>query len=237
MEVILFALIIAGVWYVCAHNVNQTSHYVPPPNVSQIVRQHPVLQYQRDASYGTHPANWGDPIRPLSIGASPSTSNFAPSNAGNVFSNHAHAYNNQGGPHVGYPMGVTVPEDAIKIPPGGVIAPISYPLPAITSLPFPISYPYPQVTSIPFPAMRRGWIKLGLLTSHKGNIMLTLYGMPINPSQSLFQYQIEDKNGFVIPLSQTDELEDGDVIPHVVGYDGFGPWKITMYSKYRWVYM
>ena len=32
---------------------------------------HPVLQYQLRASKMTHPANYGDPIRPLGIGARP----------------------------------------------------------------------------------------------------------------------------------------------------------------------
>jgi len=45
---------------------NYISHYKPP-----IRLKHPVLEYQQKASAGNHPANWGDPIRPSTIGSRP----------------------------------------------------------------------------------------------------------------------------------------------------------------------
>ena len=75
-------------------------------------RQHPVLEYQRNASYDTVPANYGDPIRPLSIGASPAPSHFRSS--GNGFGA-PYAYDVGGGPYPGGPIGVPVPQGALKL--------------------------------------------------------------------------------------------------------------------------
>jgi hypothetical protein len=87
----------------------------------------------------------------------------------------------------------------------------------------------------PFPEINTPWEKSGILTSlnEKGRI-LNLYRRPIAPLQDLWEYQVQDKNGFVIKLAEK-YLENGDVIPHVTGKEG--PWKVHDYvqNKYIWV--
>lgn len=83
---------------------------------------HPVLAYQREASYDTHPANYGDPIRPPANAVGPSSLGFYPSSSrpitGNpsVFLSGMDLQNGNGrsGPYVGKPMGVPIPQGALK---------------------------------------------------------------------------------------------------------------------------
>lgn len=88
----------------------------------------------------------------------------------------------------------------------------------------------------PFPEVNNPWEKSGILTSmgDKKQI-LNLYRRPIAPLQDLWEYQVQDKNGFVIKLPEK-YLENGDIIPRVTGHDD-GPWKVHDYvqNKYIWV--
>ena len=80
------------------------------------------------------------------------------------------------------------------------------------------------------------WSKLGLLLSNDPEPkILNLYGRPIAPMQDLYQYRVEDKDGFVIPLEQNRFLEQGDQVSHIPGKPGV--WKVKLYqtSKYVWM--
>jgi hypothetical protein len=87
----------------------------------------------------------------------------------------------------------------------------------------------------PFPEINTPWEKSGILTSlHGKEQILNLYRRPIAPLQDLWEYQVQDKNGFVIKL-HTTYIQNGDIIPHVTGKDG--AWKVHDYvqNKYIWV--
>lgn len=100
----------------------------------------------------------------------------------------------------------------------------------------------------PFPEIVNPWEKAGILTSmpqntleHNRNIsnddrILNLYRRPIAPVQNLWEYQVQDKNGFVIKLNNK-YIEDGDIITHIIGKEGLGPWRATIFvqNKYIWV--
>lgn len=86
----------------------------------------------------------------------------------------------------------------------------------------------------PFPEVNTPWEKAGILTSSEGNHILNLYRRPIAPLQDLWEYQVQDKNGFMIKLPEK-YLRNGDIIPHVTGKEG--SWKVHDYvqNKYIWV--
>ena len=88
----------------------------------------------------------------------------------------------------------------------------------------------------PLPEIVTPWEKAGILTSAKGNEILNLFRRAIAPVQDLWEYQVQDKNGFVIKLWER-YIEDGDVVSHVIGKDGLGPWKAHVFvqNKYVWV--
>jgi hypothetical protein len=94
----------------------------------------------------------------------------------------------------------------------------------------------------PFPEIVNPWEKAGILTStviRKGgeDEILNLYRRPIAPLQDLWEYQVQDKNGFVIKLENVKYLENGDLVQHVIGKQGLGPWKVHIFvtNKYVWV--
>lgn len=91
----------------------------------------------------------------------------------------------------------------------------------------------------PFPEIDSSWEKIGLLTTKDStdSTILNLYRRPIAPLQDLFEYAVQDKNGFVIPLSTTSYLEDGDIIPFVQGKESMGEWKARIYVNNKWVWM
>lgn len=86
----------------------------------------------------------------------------------------------------------------------------------------------------PFPEVNTPWEKAGILTSMENKQIMNLYRRPIAPLQDLWEYQVQDKNGFVIKLPEK-YLQNGDVIPHVTGKEG--SWKVHDYiqNKYIWV--
>lgn len=80
----------------------------PPPNSqSRSSRQHPVLAYQRAASYDTHPASYGDPIRPPPGGIA-----SGPSYGSGFEQAYGPGYE---GPAVGLPLNVPVPQGSLKL--------------------------------------------------------------------------------------------------------------------------
>jgi hypothetical protein len=88
----------------------------------------------------------------------------------------------------------------------------------------------------PFPEVDSAWEKTGMLTSKDSEKkeLLTLYRKPIAPLQDLFKYSAQDKNGFIIPLSE-NYLEDGDVVPDVIGKDG--RWDVHVFTKDKYVWV
>lgn len=89
----------------------------------------------------------------------------------------------------------------------------------------------------PFPEVNSAWQKSGILTSTKENAILNLYRRPIAPAQNLWEYQVQDKNGFVISLRNVKYVENGDQIESIPGKAGLGPWVVHDFvqDKYIWV--
>lgn len=110
---------------------------------------------------------------------------------------------------------------------------------------------YPQVysgypaglTSVnsyyPAPEVNTKWEKIGLLTTTDPNdeTLVNLYRRPISPYHDLWEYNIQTKDGFVIPLTNQSLLEDGDLIPEIKGLESKGEWKVQSFTenKYVWV--
>lgn len=108
------------------------------------------------------------------------------------------------------------------------------------------------VTSVPIedprPEVLTRWNKIGILTlgdseplpgsppDHRKEEIMNLYSKSIAPLQGAFEYQAEDKNGFLIPVRvpRWGTFEDGDVIKHIEGKGG--PWKVVLYSKYKFAF-
>lgn len=82
------------------------------------------------------------------------------------------------------------------------------------------------------------WEKTGLLTSLKKDSkeeILNLYRRPIAPLQDLFEYMVQDKNGFVIPLEHETFLENNDIVKFVPGKKG--SFKVHIYVNNKWILM
>jgi hypothetical protein len=81
------------------------------------------------------------------------------------------------------------------------------------------------------------WQKIGLLIEVENTPtpkIMNLYGRPIAPLQDLYQYQVQDKDDFVIPLNQK-LLEDGDFVYDIPGKPGKWRTKLYQTSKYIWM--
>lgn len=104
----------------------------------------------------------------------------------------------------------------------------------------------PYVTSVnayfPEPINFTGGIyppteKIGILTDDMGTI-LNLYRKAIAPRQQLFEYFIQDKYNFFIPLRGTRYLEDGDIVDSVDGkVTPAGGWKVKIYVNDKYIYV
>lgn len=145
-------------------------------------------------------------------------------------------------PGVDNPLGTDLPSPRGGIPSTDFFRPGGPNSPTPQTLPF-----YGSVDAYaPFPTIDTPWEKAGLLTSIppqncKGegctkNELLNLFRRAIAPVQDVWEYQVQDKNGFIIKLPQSF-INDGDTIPHVIGKDGVGPWKAHIFvrNKYVWV--
>ena len=122
-------------------------------------------------------------------------------------------------PHYRGPMGVPVPVNSIKDP--GLVGPGF-----VSSV--DLDAPLREVTT--------SWVKVGLLISdHPEPKILNLWARPIAPAQDIYQYQVQDKDGFIIPLEKTGYLEEDDLVKHIPGKPGV--WKVDLFqtSKYVWM--
>lgn len=102
-------------------------------------------------------------------------------------------------------------------------------------------YPYPMFDGIgwsiasggvPQPPELGRWTKVGIVSSQDGNgVVFDLYQKAIYVDA--YEYYIRDKHDFTIPLTSPRGrytfLEDGDVIPSIVGYEKYAPFRVTMY--------
>lgn len=139
--------------------------------------------------------------------------------------------------HYDGPMGVPVPEGVLKDYPAFGRQPSVNPQMFASSVfgpGFHLGRP-PTVTSSYVLGYGRPvtteWTKLGLLVN--GDQLLDLYGRPIAPLQDLFEYQVQDLNGFNISLNQTRLLEDGDKVVAIPGKPG--TWVVHIPKRYIWV--
>ena len=171
------------------------------------------------------------------------------------------------GPYPGLPIGVPVPAGALKATEGlypypytpgygarrGIGEDFPYQQRPVTSgdffRPLGPNAPSAFVGSVdayaPFPEVNTPWEKAGILTathshSHghsQKNEILNLYRRPIAPMQDLWEYQVQDKDGYVIKLDRVKYLEDGDLIHDIIGKQGLGPWRAHVFvnNKYVWV--
>lgn len=225
---------------------------------------HPVLSYQRYASGMNHPANWGDPIRPMGIGSAPSGSGFH------------RAYGSGGsGPYPGGFMGIPIPQGSLKKTSEKFSYPFYYqkkPLspydffkpygPNQSSLqsevvyadtpyynnPLDIALQYTGTSSIPFigsassfapfPEVQTPWEKTGMIqtVNPDNDTIMNLYRRPIAPLQDLWEYTVQDKDGFVVPL-KARYLENGDIIKSVPGRENLGSWKVNIYNNNKWIWV
>jgi hypothetical protein len=210
--------------------------------------RHPVLQYQFSHDKGIVPATPGDPIRiPDVAGPMSLYGDRSPIYDSMVIRPQARPYGMTApGPYPGMPIGVPVPAGTLK---ATAFGPADYG--SLTGVggyfpyqprPLPSGDYFPAVGSVdayaPFPGVNTPWEKAGILTStHHKNEILNLFRRPIAPGQNLWEYQVQDKNGFIIKLEQTRYLEDGDEIHHVIGKHGLGPWKAHIFVQNRYVWV
>ncbi len=188
---------------------------------------HPTLKYQRKASRGTVPAVLGDPIRPY-----PSS---GPSLIGVPVPQGSLKLSNE---RTGYPFHSQrrplAPADYFK--PYGLNSDLSRDV-IVTDTPFYRGYISSASSYSPFPEVSSRWEKIGMLqtTDRMDDTILNLYRRPIAPLQDLFEYSVQDKDGFIIPLRETKYLEDGDIIKNIRGKESKGSWKVNNFVKNKWI--
>src|SRR5690606_30840211 len=90
----------------------------------------------------------------------------------------------------------------------------------------------------PFPEVQTAWEKSGMIQTvdESENTIMNLYRRGIAPLQDLWQYTVQDKDGFIVPLKQS-YLEDGDIIDSVPGRESLGPWKVNIYNNNKWIWV
>ena len=282
---LLFGLglaVVAFVLIICIRKSTSKSNYHPlsfnvessTPQRQGYRRQHPVLEYQRKASLDTHPASYGDPIRPLGIPAGPSGSGFygAYDNAYSGFQNNFAYDPRHQGPFPGKQLNVPVPQASLKMASEEYGYPFHYQQNPLA--PYDYFKPYgpnqagmqggleyadtpfykrggqplqpggqiPFISSVnsyaPFPEVSTPWEKTGMMQTvdPSDNTILNLYRRPIAPLQDLFEYAVQDKDGFILPLQNTNFLEDGDIVDSVPGKESKGRWKANIYVNNKWVW-
>jgi len=90
----------------------------------------------------------------------------------------------------------------------------------------------------PFPEVDSAYEKRGILQTVDENdtTILNVYARPIAPLQDLFRYTVQDKDGFIVPLEQ-NYLENGDIVPEVVGKEALGKWRFRDFVKDKFVWV
>jgi hypothetical protein len=138
------------------------------------------------------------------------------------------------GPAPGEMIGVPVPLNSLKSPPGnlGIFKDDG------SSSFFSSMSKYLADTIAPIKPVDTTWTRTGILTTtHGKDAILNLYIRPIAPGQDVWEYQVEDKDGFVIPLDNRSFIEDGDIVKYIPGKRDMGPWKANIFSGNRYVWV
>ena len=215
------------------------------PSKEVIVEPHPVLSYQRRKDQGVEPANYKDPLRIPSVAGPLAVNGYFR----DVYYSRDNGFNK-----------VPVPAGALKetnerynrdvfrqrlVPIG---AEFPYQEKPLTSYDYfrPNSYNQPMDLQffgntnayIPFQEIQTPWEKIGLLTSTRENVkgnILNLYRRSIAPLQDVWEYQVQDKDGFIIKLNNTKYLEDGDTVNDIIGKKGEGPWKVHIFVSNKYI--
>ena len=98
----------------------------------------------------------------------------------------------------------------------------------------------------PFQEINTPWEKAGILVKHTGgNIgdskdeksheLMNLFRRAIAPVQDVWEYMVQDKNGFVIKLENRKFIENGDIVDHVIGKGG--PFKAHVFVQNKYIYV
>jgi hypothetical protein len=98
----------------------------------------------------------------------------------------------------------------------------------------------------PFQEINSPWEKAGILVKHDGgnlgdhhleknHELLNLYRRAIAPVQDVWEYTVQDKNGFIIKLENRKFIENGDVVDHVIGKGG--PFKAHVFVQNKYIYV
>lgn len=213
---------------------------------------HPVLEYQQYASKGRIPATLGDPLRPV-LSAAPNyyeTGPYPGKPQGipiprNVLKTTSERYKTPfyfaTRPNLSFdyfkPYGPNQPEMQETIVASDTPIynqPENWLNPALPGFGF-----YGSANAFdPAPEVYTPWEKAGILTTtdEHDDTILNIYRRPIAPLQDLFEYVVQDKDGFIIKLKE-HYIEDGDIVPRVPGKENKGSWRARMYieNKYIWV--
>lgn len=94
-------------------------------------------------------------------------------------------------------------------------------------------------TFAPKPELISDWEKIGIVTLtpldtvNTNNNIMNLYRRPIAPAQDLWEYSVQDHNGFIIKLENTRYLENDDIINNIIGK--IGSWKVQMFNQNKWI--
>lgn len=111
----------------------------------------------------------------------------------------------------------------------------------------PYTQGYPNFASVPFigkmssfapfPEVNTRWEKMGILQTKdpSNDAILNLYRRPIAPLKDLFEYTVQDKDGFVIPLEGVSYLEDGDTVKSIDGKESLGEWTVRNFVNKKWI--
>ncbi len=75
----------------------------------------------------------------------------------------------------------------------------------------------------------RKWQKVGVLTAQDKT--LNLLARPTTYNEDIWQFRVEDKDGFIIELPESQPYRTGQVIESIPGKASAGPWTVRIYSR------
>lgn len=83
------------------------------------------------------------------------------------------------------------------------------------------------------------WEKIGIVqtVNESDTTIMNLYRRPIAPLQDLYEYAVQDKDGFIVPLVGVAYLEDGDIVNTIPGRESLGKWQVNIYVNNKYVYV
>lgn len=219
------------------------------------IPRNPVLKYQQYASSGRDPATLGDPILPVLNSVGPARSAYDSVNMGptpgrmlnipvpqgslkTTNEHYKYPFYYQQKPLAPYDFFKPYGPNASSMQNGLLYADDPFYTKDRPYLEFSNTGDVPFIGSVnsyaPFAEVQTPWEKSGILTKIGEEQILNIYRRPIAPVNDIFEYMVQDKDGFMIPLKNTF-LENEDVVNYIPGKGG--PWKVHIYvnNKYIWV--